>query len=90
MLSYTAVDCFTDTPWAGNPVAVFVLQPDASELEDLPRLLRVAAELFLPACAFVRPLPDSTADNPHYAIKYFSPVRVRAPSHPRFLPLTQS
>ncbi|KAL8280526.1 hypothetical protein RQP46_007174 [Phenoliferia psychrophenolica] len=75
MLSYTTVDCFTDTPFSGNPAAVFVLPPAAAVFDDIQYLQTLATELFLPACAFVRPLPDSTPDEPHYSIKYFSPVR---------------
>ncbi|KAK4700664.1 hypothetical protein P7C70_g5581, partial [Phenoliferia sp. Uapishka_3] len=75
MLSYTAVDCFTDTPWSGNPAAVFVLDAGDPQFEETQILQRIAVELFLPAAAFVRPIADSTEEIPHYSIKYFSPVR---------------
>lgn len=83
MLSYTTVDCFTDKAWSGNPAAVFVLAPDEAVFDDLAHLQTLAIELCIPATAFVRPLPDSTAEEPHYQIRYFSPVRcVACPRHP--------
>jgi len=57
------VDAFTDTPFAGNPAAVCLL--------DAPRedgwLQAVGAEMNLPETAFVRPLADG------FELRWFTP-----------------
>lgn len=58
------VDCFTDRPFAGGPAAVCVLDSGWPETEWLQQL---AAELNLPATAFVR------RAQPQSELRWFSP-----------------
>lgn len=64
MMRIFTVDCFTDRPFAGNPAAVCVLNSRWPETEWLQQL---AAELKLPATAFVR------RTQPHTELRWFSP-----------------
>ena len=64
---YRQVDVFTDTPYAGNPVAV-VLDGDGLEPVEMQR---VATWMNLSETTFV--LPPSTADA-HYRVRIFTPV----------------
>jgi len=63
-MRFFIVDCFTDIPFAGNPNAVCLVTsawpPDAW-------LQQLAAEVNLPATAFVR------QGNPHPELRWFSP-----------------
>ncbi|OBI82287.1 PhzF family phenazine biosynthesis protein [Mycobacterium sp. 1245805.9] len=59
-----SVDCFTDRPFAGGPAAVCVLDSGWPEAEWLQQL---AAELNLPATAFVRHA------QPQSELRWFSP-----------------
>lgn len=61
------VDAFADGPFTGNPAAVIQLDV----WRDQAELQRIAAELNLPATAFVVPA-EGEAD---YAIRWFSPRR---------------
>jgi PhzF family phenazine biosynthesis protein len=63
MLVFT-VDCFTDRPFAGNPTAVCLLDSDWPEKQWLQQL---AAELNLPASAFVR------RARRHIELRWFGP-----------------
>src|SRR3954465_14061489 len=54
------VDAFTDTPFAGNPAAVCLLQAP----RDDGWLQAVGAEMNLPETAFVRPLAGGAGMNP--------------------------
>ena len=58
------VDCFSDRPFAGNPNAVCLLD---SKWPNDQWLQQVAAEVNLPATAFVRPA------QPHPELRWFSP-----------------
>jgi PhzF family phenazine biosynthesis protein len=58
------VDAFTDRPFTGNPAAVCVLQAPA----DADWMQAVAAELNLPATAFVWPQRDL------WCLRWFAPV----------------
>jgi PhzF family phenazine biosynthesis protein len=58
------VDCFTDRPFAGNPTAVFLVDSGWPETQWLQQL---AAELNLPASAFVRRARGDTE------LRWFSP-----------------
>jgi predicted PhzF superfamily epimerase YddE/YHI9 len=64
-LQLTVVDAFTDTPFAGNPAAIAVVDafpPDA-------RMQAVARELNLSETAFVVPRDDGT-----YDLRWFTPA----------------
>lgn len=63
-LTYSIVDAFTDTPFAGNPAAVLVL--DAPLPEGL--MQRIAAENNLSETAFVQPEGDA------YRLRWFTPT----------------
>jgi len=58
------VDAFTDRPFSGNPAAVCVLESAAAG----DWMQAVAAELNLPATAFVWPRND------HWCLRWFAPV----------------
>jgi PhzF family phenazine biosynthesis protein len=58
------VDCFTDRPFAGSPAAVCVIDSGWPASE---RLQQLAAELMLPATAFVR------RAQPHTELRWFGP-----------------
>lgn len=58
------VDCFADRPFAGNPHAVVLLNSHWPAVEWLQQL---AAEVNLPATAFVRQA------QPHLGLRWFSP-----------------
>lgn len=57
------VDAFTETPFAGNPAAVCLLEAP----RDDAWLQAVGSELNLPETAFVRPLPDG------FELRWFTP-----------------
>jgi len=74
-LRYVVADVFTDTPLAGNPVAVFT---DARGLEA-DEMQRLARELNLSETVFV--LPSET--DGHARIRIFSPgVELPFAGHP--------
>ncbi len=74
-LSYVVLDVFTDTPLAGNQLAVFT---DARELEE-PQMQRLARELALSETVFVLP-PRAGGDA---RIRIFTPVaELRFAGHP--------
>jgi PhzF family phenazine biosynthesis protein len=58
------VDAFTEVPFRGNPAAVCLVDGDP----DAPWMQMLAAELALPATAFVRPTGDG------FALRWFSPT----------------
>src|SRR5215469_3013522 len=61
---YTIVDAFTDTPFSGNPAAVFVLEaPRPAEWMQL-----VAGEMNLSETAFLLPEGDV------YGLRWFTPA----------------
>jgi trans-2,3-dihydro-3-hydroxyanthranilate isomerase len=66
-LHYTLLDVFTDTPLAGNPLAVF---PQAGDL-DPERMRRIAGELNLSESVFVT---ESDADSGRHAIRILTPT----------------
>ena len=62
------VDAFTDTPFAGNPAAVMLLDQFPSD----EWMQRVAAEVHLSETAFAHPLdPSGEAD---FALRWFTPA----------------
>src|SRR5215469_8121514 len=61
---YTIVDAFTDTPFSGNPAAVFILEtPRPAEWMQL-----VAREMNLSETAFLLPEEDG------YRLRWFTPA----------------
>jgi PhzF family phenazine biosynthesis protein len=64
------VDAFTDRPFAGNAAAVCLLDTDFWPDESWMR--RLAAEMNLPATAFVHRLPDRT--DADWALRWFLPT----------------
>ncbi len=66
--SYRVVDVFTNTPFEGNPLAVF---PDASGM-DTATMQKIAKELNLSETTFVFPAtrPDCVAK-----VRIFTPVK---------------
>jgi trans-2,3-dihydro-3-hydroxyanthranilate isomerase len=65
-LAYEVVDVFTDTPFAGNPLAV-VLDADGLETEQLQAIAR---EFNLSETAFPMPAPDGAS----YGLRIFTPA----------------
>jgi PhzF family phenazine biosynthesis protein len=63
MVRLIHVDAFTERPFAGNPAAVCLLDGEA----DAGWMQRVAAEMNLPATAFVR------LDTDGFALRWFAP-----------------
>jgi PhzF family phenazine biosynthesis protein len=63
-MRFFTVDCFTDRPFAGNPAAVCVID---SRWPATERLQQLAAELMLPATAFVR------RAQPRTELRWFGP-----------------
>jgi trans-2,3-dihydro-3-hydroxyanthranilate isomerase len=75
-LRYVVADVFTDTPLAGNPVAVFT---DARDLDSLT-MQRLARELNLSETVFVLPPQAEDAD---VRIRIFTPAaELRFAGHP--------
>ena len=70
MLAYHLLDVFTDTPFTGNPLAVFV---DPGELDD-SQLQRLAVELNLSETIFVwRPATDGDGNGAPWPTRIFTP-----------------
>ena len=65
------VDAFADRPFAGNPAAVVLLDPDDDGPDDA-YLQAVAGEMNLSETAFVR-LPDG--DGGRFGLRWFTPTR---------------
>ena len=66
-LTYYTLDVFTDTPFGGNPLAVFT---DAGDLSD-QQMQRIAAELNLSETVFIR----KQSGPQRWAIRIFMPKR---------------
>ena len=66
------VDAFADKPFAGNPAAVVLLEPDDGPASD-DYLQNVAAEMNLSETAFVG-FDESTGPN-RFGLRWFTPVR---------------
>lgn len=64
------VDAFTDSPFAGNPAGVVVLDGDAFPAEDW--MQRVATEVNHSETAFLHPLPPGGEAD--YALRWFTPA----------------
>jgi PhzF family phenazine biosynthesis protein len=64
---FAQIDAFTDTPFAGNPAAVFLLDAPA----DAKWMQLVAREMNLAETAFLHRLEDSPAD---FALRWFTPA----------------
>ena len=64
-LELVRYDVFTDTPYAGNPLAVAIDPPELTAAQ----MQRVAAELNLSETVFLRPRPDGT-----WTARIFTPV----------------
>jgi PhzF family phenazine biosynthesis protein len=64
MTTLLHVDAFADAPFRGNPAAVCLLDDD----DSAPFMQALAAELALPATAFVRHARDG------FALRWFSPL----------------
>src|SRR5262245_32731277 len=64
------VDAFTESPFAGNPAGVVVLDGDAFPDEDW--MQRVATEVNHSETAFLHPLPPGGEAD--YALRWFTPA----------------
>ena len=64
-LRFSQIDAFTDTPFAGNPAAVFVL----TQAIDDARMRNIAREMNLSETAFLRRRPDGGFD-----LRWFTPT----------------
>ncbi len=69
-MRFTQVDAFTDTPFAGNPAAVFVLDEPLPE----PRMQLIAREMNLSETAFVVPNDTRVDGCPCFDLRWFTPT----------------
>ncbi|KAG8876407.1 hypothetical protein FRB97_004181 [Tulasnella sp. 331] len=72
ILKYTIVDAFASSPFSGNPAAVIILEPSTVLSDSLAQ--KIAAELNLPATAFLRPKSlEGTQNSRTYRLQWFTP-----------------
>ena len=76
-MRFHQIDAFTDRPFAGNPAAVFVLDPSDPRAEDAAWMQAVAMEMNLSETAYAVPRADGA-----FGLRWFTPgAEVRLCGH---------
>jgi PhzF family phenazine biosynthesis protein len=73
-LSFSTVDAFSSVPFGGNPAAVIVFPKADARSEDVQLMQNLAAEFNLAETSFLLQREDSTVQEPHYLIRWFTPA----------------
>ncbi|KAK4705685.1 trans-2,3-dihydro-3-hydroxyanthranilate isomerase, partial [Phenoliferia sp. Uapishka_3] len=73
-LTFQVVDAFTRTQFGGNQAAVVIFAPSDPRANSDAYQLSLAKEFNFSETAFLTPLPSSSDSQPHYRLRWFTPV----------------